>query len=392
MKTLNSSITGKGGLTIDSIFTETYYKLVNLSKEYVLSLLIDIIKKSGMYPLLKSEFVSVEDIVGKLQFIPKSVKPISWMLSYLKESDLLELRKSGEISYFKIIKDLPVIDSRRIINRMLDLDRSVRPSNLLLEKAAKEYPDFFQGSKTAVDILFTEDRMKLWTKYFSNNNSGYVVYNALATSGLLKWLPDTDNLQILEIGGGTGSAAVFFLREMHRREQLSRIKEYIFSDISPILVRAGNNLIMKELPDDRMITLKTLDFNSSFSSQGIKENSLDAVFGVNSIHAAENIIRSLQYIYEVLKPGGVIVLSECVRSKRDSLLFQELIFNLLDNYTDAELSDVRPMSGFLDIESWKKIFDKNNLKNVEVITNMGLWSERTNAGGEMFAMIIKGEK
>jgi len=390
--TLNSSITGNDGITIDSIFTETYYKLVNLSKEYVLFLVIGIIKKSGIYALLKSEFVSVEDIVRNLQFIPKSAKPISWILSYLKESDFLELRKSGEISYFKMRKDLPVIDSRRIVNRMLDLDRAVRPSNLLLEKAAKGYPDFFRGSKTAVDILFTEDKMKLWTEYFSNKNSGYVVYNALATSGLLKWLPDKDNLQILEIGGGAGSAAVFFLREMHRRGELSRINEYIFSDVSPILVRAGNNLIMEQLADDHMVTLNTLDFNRSFLSHGIKASSLDAVFGVNSIHAAENIIRSLQYIYEVLKPGGVIVLSECVRSKRNSLLFQELIFNLLDNYTDVELSDARPMSGFLDIESWKRIFDKVNLENVEIITNMGHWSERTDPDEEVFAMTIKGEK
>lgn len=389
---IHSSITGEGGVSIDRIFTGTYYKLLNLSKEYVLSLVIDIIKKSRMFSLLKSEFVSADDIVENLQFIPRSTKPISWILSYLKESNLVEQRTSENISYFKIIKDLPVIDSRKITGRMLELDSGVHPSNALLEKAAKGYPDFFLGRKTAVDILFTEDRMKLWTEYFSNNNSGYVVYNALATYGLLKWLPDTENIQILELGGGVGSAAVFFLGEMYKRGELSRVKKYIFSDISPILVRAGNNAIMSELPDDRMVALKTLDFNSSFLSQGVKAGSLDAVFGVNSVHAAKDIICSLQCVHEVLKPGGVLVLSECVRQERSSLVFQELIFNLLDNYTDSELSDVRPMSGFLDVESWRKIFDMANLKNVEMMTNTGHRSGKTKADEEVFAMTIKGEK
>jgi SAM-dependent methyltransferase len=386
-------MTEKERLSIDNIFTETYYKLVQLSKEYVLYLIIDILKKSGIYSLIKSGFISVEDIVRDLQFISKAGRPISWMLSYIKDYSYLEMKKSGDSLYYKISRDLPVIDHHKIIRKMMKLDRNVQPSNLLLEKAAKGYPDFFKGNKSAVDILFTEDRMKLWNEYFNNNNSGYVVYNAIATLGLLKWLPRKHNIRILEIGGGMGSAAVFFLKEIHNQGLINKIKEYVFSDVSPILLRAGNKLIMEELPDDHIVELKALDFNKSFLSQGIKPSRLDLVYGVNTLHAAENIIRSLGNIYDSLTRGGKIILSECVRSRREGLLFQELIFNFLDNYADTKLSEVRPMPGFLDVESWERIFNETKFKNIEIITNVDTDGNKScNVGDNVFAMIIKGEK
>ncbi len=380
-------------LFIESIFTDKYYELVNLSKEYVLYLIIDILKKTNIYPLIKSEFISVEKIIQDLNFIPKAEIPLFWMFFYLKELGFLEIKRANNISYFKNSKDLPDINPNKVIDMMLKIDRNVLPSNLLLKKAANGYPEFFHGRKTAVDILFTTDKMKLWTEYFSNNNSGYVVYNSFATLGLLKWLLDKEGIKILELGAGTGSASVFFLREMYNKNLIGKIEEYIFSDISPILLRVGNRAIMEELPDIQMVQLKTLDFNKSFFSQGIKPNSFDVVFGVNSIHAAEDLVSSLENIYYSLKPGGLIILSECVRPKENGLLFQELIFNLLDNYRDIKLSALRSMPGFLDIKSWKRIFKKTKFKNIELLTNINSDNKRNSFyDKQVFAMIIKGEK
>lgn len=390
---MSTLITKEDRKNIAYIFTDKYYELVNLSKEYVLYLIIDILKKSDIHYLIKSEFVSVEGIIRELNFIPKAKIPVFWILSYLKEFGFLEVKQVNSVPCYKISKDFPDINPDKLIDRMLEIDKNVLPSNLLLEKAAKGYLDFFQGNKTATDVLFTNDKMKLWTEYFNNNNSGYVVYNSLATLGLLKWLPDKEGIKILEIGGGTGSASVFFLKTMYKKGLIKKIDEYIFSDISPILLRVGNRAIMEEFSDIQMIQLKTLDFNKPFFSQGIKPDSFDVVYGVNSIHAAEDLISSLENIYYALKIGGSIILSECVRPKKDGLLFQELIFNLLDNYRDVRLSELRPMPGFLDVESWKQIFNKSKFRNVELLTNADHSDrEKSLCDEQVFAMVIKGEK
>ncbi len=390
---MSTLITEKDRRNIAYIFTDRYYELVNLSKKYVLYLIIDIFKKTNIYLLVKSEFISVEKIIHDLNFIPKAKIPLTWMFFYLKELGYLEIKQVNNISCFKISKDLPDINQNNLNDMMLKIDRNVFLSNLLLEKAANGYPEFFQGKKTAIDILFTSDKMKLWTEYFNNSNSGYVVYNSFATLGLLKWLPDKESIRILEIGGGTGSASIFFLKEMFERSLFKKIEEYVFTDISPILLRTGNKAIMEEIIDIQMIQLKTLDFNKSFSSQGIKPDNFDIIFGVNSLHAAKDLISSMEYIFYALKPGGSIILSECVRPGKNNLLFQELIFNLLDSYCDVELSEFRPMPGFLDVKSWQGIFEKTKFKNIELLTNVDS-DEKSNSsyGEKVLAMIIKGEK
>lgn len=386
-------ITEEDRKEIAQIFTNQYNELCSLSKEYVLLLIVGILKKSNIYPLIESTFVSVKKILQDLDFIPKAKIPIFWMLSYLEERGFLEVKQVDNIAHFKISKNFPTLNPDKIISRMLKIDRNVLPSNLLLEKAARGYLDFFQGNKTAIDILFASDKMKLWTEYFNNKNSGYFVYNSFATLGLLKWFPDKTNIKIFEIGGGTGSATVFFLNEISNRGLINKIEKYVFSDISPIMLREGNKAIMEELRDDRMVQLKTLDFNKSFLSQNIKPDTFDVIFGVNSIHAANDLVESLENIYSVLKPGGLLILSECVRPRKNGLLFQELIFNLLDDYRDMELSELRPMPGFLDVKSWERILKKTSFKNIELLTNVDYDSKRNSLYDEqVFAMIIKGEK
>jgi SAM-dependent methyltransferase len=128
-------------------------------------------------------------------------------------------------------------------------------------------------------------------------------------------------------------------------------------------------------------------------SQGIKPDSFDIIYGVNSLHAAKDLISSMGYIYSALKPGGSIILSECVRPRENILLFQELIFNLLDNYCDMELSELRPMPGFLDVKSWRRILDAAKFKNIELLTNVDSDEKRNSFCDEqVLAMVIKGEK
>lgn len=376
---------------MDDIFTDDYYKLVALSREYVLCLIVDILERANIRDVIRSGDFSTDKIIHDLGFVPQSKIPLNWIFEYLVSFGYLE-KKSGA-AYFELSHDFPQKDPDTINKEMLEIDSNVRPSNMLLEKAARGYPDFLAGKKTAVDILFTEDKMELWNEYFSNSNRGYVVHNAMAASGLLRWLPDRPGLRILEVGGGTGNAAVYFLKEMYDRGRLNQIEEYIFTDVSPVLLRSGNHNIMRGVAETEMVSLKTLDFERSFVAQGIEPGSLDVVYGVNSLHAARDIMRSMEYIHSVLKPGGFILLSECARPTRDGLLFQELIFNLFDNYREMKLSHIRPMPGFLDVESWENILSEAKYKNIHLLSNIDFGSTGNNTGNnEIIAIVVKGDK
>ena len=126
---MSSLISEEDRKNIAYIFTDKYYELVNLSKEYVLYLIIDIFKKTNIQSLIKPGFISIEKIIQDLNFIPKAKIPLFWMFSYLKEFGFLEMKQSNNISYFKISKNLPDINQNKVMDMMLTIDSNVLPSN-----------------------------------------------------------------------------------------------------------------------------------------------------------------------------------------------------------------------------------------------------------------------
>jgi SAM-dependent methyltransferase len=280
------------------------------------------------------------------------------------------------------------------LRKGLELDKNIAASANLISYVIGEYPDYFCGRKKGVEILFAQDKIALWNEYFSNNNSGYAAYNSLGAFGVLRWAMHQENIKLLEVGGGTAGGTCALLDKLKERQLLSRVSEYIFSDLSPIFLRLGNQAIMQKVPEDFAYSLKKLDFDKPLIAQGIKENDLGVVYGVNAIHVAKNLVVTLKNIYRVLKPGGMLIFSEYCRPQQDYLLFQEFIFCLLDNYVEVELDGaLRPNPGFLDFAHWRGNLEAAGFKNIEAIFNTdGDYPDGLGRETGVLAAVIKAEK
>jgi SAM-dependent methyltransferase len=274
------------------------------------------------------------------------------------------------------------------------LDKKIIPSANLMNYVISEYPNFFCGRKKGFEILFASDKMALWNDYFSNDNSGYNVYNYLGALAVSKWAFKGNSIRLLELGGGTGGASSALIEELKSKNLLSRISEYIFSDVSPIFLRLGNRAIMSRVSDSFNYSLKKLDFDKPLLEQNMGENEIDVVYAVNALHVAKNLVGSLKNIYRVLKPGGLIVFCEYCRPNIDYLLLQEFIFCLLDNYVEVDLdSNLRPVPGFLDYAHWQRNLEVAGFKNIEAIFNTdGAYHISLKGNPGILAAAIKGEK
>jgi SAM-dependent methyltransferase len=347
----------------------------------------------GILRLLKSQYSSCGQIMAQFNFVPRAKYALSWMLDFLDQNGFLKkLQNTGEKKYY--YDGSGSIDPKILLKEATELDKKIMLSVNLMNYVISQYPNFFSGSKNGLEILFSGDKAVLWNDYFSNDNSGYSVYNSLGALGVLKWALQRKNIKFLEVGAGTGGASSALIDKLKSKNLLHAIGEYILSDISPIFLRLANRAIMNKVGDDFQYALKKLDFNRPLTEQGIAENGIDVVYGVNTLHVAKNLVSALKNIYQVIKPGGAVILSEYCRPNQNYLLLQEFIFCLLDNYVEVELDDnLRPVPGFLDYPHWKLNLEAAGFKKVQAIFNTdGNYPPDLRTKVNIIAAVIKGEK
>ena len=83
-------------------------------------------------------------------------------------------------------------------------------------------------------------------------------------------------------------------------------------------------------------------------------SSVTAVYAVNTLHVAHDLAFTLAQILRALRPGGWLIISECVRSFPRQAIYAEFIFNLIQTFRSPRLHPVyRPNGGFLTPDQWK---------------------------------------
>ncbi|MGZ6988718.1 MAG: class I SAM-dependent methyltransferase, partial [Thermoanaerobaculia bacterium] len=208
---------------------------------------------------------------------------------------------------------------------------------------AAEAPEFFRGTKTGEEILFSPVRLPLWIRYFSNANILYAINNTLGAEALTRVLPPA-GAEVLEIGGGCGSAAEEALRRLG-----SRVSRWRFTELVPTFARRGERAARAAAAPGTLVEAAKLDMTKPWGEQGVAPGSFDAVYSVNCFHVAPDLGFVLAQAKAALKPGGVVVVSECVKpGAHPPPSYVDFIFNFLTSFTNVTLDPLlRPSHGFL---------------------------------------------
>ena len=77
--------------------------------------------------------------------------------------------------------------------------------------------------------------------------------------------------------------------------------------------------------------------NLPWDTQGIARGEFDLVYGVNVLHVAKDLLFSLGQARDALAPDGRLIISECVRPYLNQPMYPELVFQILDSFTDVDI-------------------------------------------------------
>jgi SAM-dependent methyltransferase len=232
----------------------------------------------------------------------------------------------------------------------------------ILALLVDEASSYFRGEKSGEEILFSPIRLPLWFRYFSNQNLLYSINNGIGAEVLARALP-ASGAEVLEVGGGAGSAA-----ELALRRAGAQVARYRFTEIVPTFLRRGERAARAAAGAGTVIEAFKLDMTKPWEAQGVPPGSLDAVYSVNCFHVAPDLDALLGEALAALKPGGAVVVSECLKPGDPFRpIYVDFVFEFLASFTNVLTHPLkRPAHGFLTPAAWRASFEAAGFTGIEV--------------------------
>ena len=351
-------------------FTGSFIRSATLYDEYVLRLTLEVFRATGLAKAAESPGTT-DELVARAGFEPGRARvPVDWILRRLSHRGIVEQREAPGGARFQLRGELPRLDPGEIVEAQQRQDTSWRPSYVLAETVAQDYPAFLRGERTGEEVLFSPSRLRLWVNFFSNDNGLYVVNNLVGAAAVVELLPPGP-AAIMELGGGLGSGAAALLDELRRAGRWSDIREYRFTELIPFFMRRGQQALETRFPDASFLKFGNLDMNLPFAGQGVAPGSTSVVYAVNTLHVARDLDFSLREIFGALAPGGRLVVSECIRTAPAQAIYIEFIFNLMETFRSPVLHPAyRPNGGFLAPEEWRGALEAAGFVDVRMLPDI----------------------
>jgi SAM-dependent methyltransferase len=336
---------------------ETFARLVDATAYRILASI-------GALP--SADGISVQQAKQELSIPWRRTIPLHFLYEKLSDSGILA-RDGGR--FVPGTATVPVWDD--VAAELAAREPGAAVAAEILKTLIDEAKKFFAGEATGDEILFAPAQLPLWLKYFSNDNLLYSINNKVGAEALSRLVPE-GGIEILEIGGGCGSGADQVLRTLG-----TDVKRYRFTEVAETFARHGEKAAAAAASPSTTVESARIDMTLPWEAQGVEPGTFDAVYAVNCFHVAPDLDFVIAEAAKALKPGGAVVVSECVRpTKLARPIHAEIIFDFLDSFTDVMTDPVkRPTHGFLTPAAWRATFEAAGLADVTVLPDVDAIAE-----------------
>ncbi|HKD11355.1 MAG TPA: methyltransferase [Thermoanaerobaculia bacterium] len=354
---------------VRELFSTEFVLCCEAFDRFTTEMVLAVIAELDLRPML-DRGASAGEIVLRRGWAARAEIPLSWFLRKLASEGMLDVEGEGSAAVFRARGPLPVGEPDRWEARARALDPRSLPPFAVVRAMVAHIEEFLRGEKTGEEILFAPTRLPLWFDYFSNENLLYQINNRLGAEAVFRALPAGRPATIVEIGGGSGSAAAAVAERLARDGALSRIGRYVFTEIVPTFLRRAERSLKARFPELPIEFLR-LDMDRDFEGQGVASGSADVVYAVNTLHIAKDLGTALRRILGTLKPGGAAVFSECVRPSAGQPIYVEFVFNFLENFTGVVTDTAtRPNHGFLTPRNWRDALLASGFEHFEILPDV----------------------
>jgi SAM-dependent methyltransferase len=347
------------------MFSERLYQSIELMERYSIELAVDLLGRLNVVEQVR-EWRSADELCALLRFQPRFKIALEWILARLVETGCVEVQGDGILSSYRLGYMPWQPDLRPLREFGVNIDASNAATLDLLDYAANLYPVAATGRQEGDQNLFGPQGIPLWLNYFHNDNLTYAVNNWVGAVVAADHLSSRQRVRILELGAGTGSGTEILLKLLDERGLLPRVERYLVTEPNAYFRRCNQRKLAAQYPSVPL-EWATLDLDLPWNTQGISPSTFDLVYAVNVMHISKNLLFSLNEARTALAADGWLVIGECVRPFANQPIYPEVMFQILDTFTDVEIHpEIRPNPGFLTADQWRRAFLRAGFGNVEV--------------------------
>lgn len=373
---------------LTDLLNEDIKEIWPLTDKYLLQLIKTVLDKAKISEDLK-DFISIEEIIRKHNYIKKAQIMLTWDLERLKYDGYVETRENKGITEYCYSKKNFDFDSEKIYNDCYKQDENSIYTFKLLSLIADNYEDLLKGTKKGIDLIYSPNNIHIINEYY-DKGLFYNVNNVLGAKVLNYEIDCRNNPTILELGGGLGGGTKQFILQRKAEGNSLTSFHYHFTDIANSMLRKIKRPLEELAGSISNYEFSKFDFNKPLHETEMKENRYDIIWAVNAIHVAYDLKFTLSELYKLLKPEGVLLIVETVRPMCCPLVQHEFVINTLDDYTNIKLDESwRPSYGFMRWNNWTKALEAAGFDQVNTVPDMEVVEKQYN---NCYTTVIRGIK
>lgn len=263
--------------------------------------------------LLEREELSVAELQ---EILTMGQSTISTHLAQLKQAGLVEDRRTGKSSLYRLKSDISQVIAG------------------LLDQAAQEIPEAAQDFAAVGGVLKKrQDKMRTFFDSVAGRfGKDYVPGKSWkgVAEALLRLMPP---MVIADLGAGEGAFSLLLAQ---------RATKVIAVDTSSKMIEVGREHAARE-------GVTNLDYRlGDMEAVPVEDAEVDLVFFSQSLHHALHPERAVREAARILKPGGRVVILDLVKHRFEEA--RDLYADEWLGFSEAELESALTRTGFADIQ------------------------------------------
>jgi acyl transferase domain-containing protein/SAM-dependent methyltransferase/acyl carrier protein len=316
-----------------ALYDEALPQMESLSAAYVVQAFATL----GWTPRA-GERVTGDQIARDLRIVPAQRRLVDRLLEMLAEIGVL---RAGDVGWVVVRSPERTDTAAGMADLQARYGAALGPELTMLAAVGPHLAAVLDGTTDPLSLLFPNGSAEMAEALYEKSRGGRAFNQLLGEtiSRIAETIPANGRVQVLEIGGGTGSTSSFVLPRLPRDRS-----EYTFTDVSP----AFTTRAARKFAEFPFVRYQPLDIERDPATQGLGGQQFDIIIAANVLHATKNLAQTFAHVRQLLKPGGQLLMLEINERQR----WIDLTFGLTDGWWRFEDRDLRPSYPLLDRAAW----------------------------------------